>query len=85
MDERAGDGADPFADPVDAAPVAIWTLFQEGYVDEDMATAGLLAVDLGTRRAWHRQTSPGSADGMARERGELRTGHAGRVPPRRAA
>jgi hypothetical protein len=39
------------SDPVDAARVAIWRLFQEGYVDEDMATAGLLAVDLGTRRA----------------------------------
>ena len=39
------------ADPVDAARLAIWRLFQEGYVDEDMATAGLLAVDLGTRRA----------------------------------
>jgi hypothetical protein len=38
-------------DPVDAARLAIWRLFQEGYVDEDMATAGLLAVDLGTRRA----------------------------------
>jgi hypothetical protein len=38
-------------DPIDAARVAIWRLFQEGYVDEDMATAGLLAVDLGTRRA----------------------------------
>jgi hypothetical protein len=38
-------------DPVHAARVAIWRLFQEGYVDEDMATAGLLAVDLGTRRA----------------------------------
>ena len=37
--------------PVDEARVAIWRLFQEGYVDEDMATAGLLAVDLGTRRA----------------------------------
>jgi hypothetical protein len=36
---------------VDAARIAIWRLFQEGYVDEDMATAGLLAVDLGTRRA----------------------------------
>lgn len=34
-----------------AARVAIWRLFQAGYVDEDMATAGLLAVDLGTRRA----------------------------------
>lgn len=39
------------SDPVVAARVAIWRLFQEGYVDEDMATAGLLAVDLGTRRA----------------------------------
>jgi hypothetical protein len=36
--------------PVQAARVAIWRLFEEGYVDEDMATAGLLAVDLGTRR-----------------------------------
>jgi hypothetical protein len=38
------------ASPIDAARVAIWRLFQEGYVDEDMATASLLAVDLGTRR-----------------------------------
>lgn len=38
------------AAPVQAARVAIWRLFEEGYVDEDMATAGLLAVDLGTRR-----------------------------------
>ena len=41
----------PAANPVDQARTAIWRLFQEGYVDEDMATAGLLAVDLGTRRA----------------------------------
>jgi hypothetical protein len=39
------------SDPVGEARVAIWRLFQEGYVDEDMATASLLAVDLGTRRA----------------------------------
>jgi hypothetical protein len=38
------------SNPVDEARTAIWRLFQEGYVDEDMATAGLLAVDLGTRR-----------------------------------
>ena len=38
------------ASPIDAARVAIWRLFQEGYVDEDMATASLLAVDVGTRR-----------------------------------
>ena len=48
MEDRAPDRTD--SDPVDAARLAIWRLFQEGYVDEDMATAGLLAVDLGTRR-----------------------------------
>ena len=32
---------------VNAARLAIWRLFEQGYVDEDMATAGLLAVDLG--------------------------------------
>jgi hypothetical protein len=39
------------ANPVQAARVAIWRLYEQGYMDEDMATAGLLAVDLGTRRA----------------------------------
>ena len=48
MEDRSPDRTD--SDPVDAARLAIWRLFQEGYVDEDMATAGLLAVDLGTRR-----------------------------------
>jgi hypothetical protein len=43
-----------------AARLAIWRLFQEGYVDEDMATAGLLAVDLGTRRA-ERHANGGAA------------------------
>ena len=50
------------SDPVAAARVAIWRLFQEGYVDEDMATAGLLAVDLGTRRA-QRNSSSTASDG----------------------
>jgi hypothetical protein len=45
------------SNPVDEVRTAIWRLFQEGYVDEDMATAGLLAVDLGTRRA-HRHSPP---------------------------
>ena len=45
----------PRTSPVEAARVAIWRLFQEGYVDEDMATAGLLAVDLGTRRTKERK------------------------------
>jgi hypothetical protein len=40
----------PLHSPVEAARVAIWRLFEEGYVDEDMATAGLLAVDIGARR-----------------------------------
>jgi hypothetical protein len=47
----------PQVSPVDAARVAIWRLFEEGYVDEDMATAGLLAVDLGMRRT-HRLNEP---------------------------
>ncbi len=46
------------AAPVEAARVAIWRLFEEGYVDEDMATASLLAVDLGTRRTQRRPDSP---------------------------
>jgi hypothetical protein len=47
------------SNPVDEARTAIWRLFQEGYVDEDMATAGLLAVDLGTRRTHHHPMSTG--------------------------
>ena len=43
------------ATAVEAARVAIWRLFEEGYVDEDMATAGLLAVDVGTRRTQRRR------------------------------
>jgi hypothetical protein len=46
--------------PVDAARVAIWRLFQEGYVDENMATAVLLAVDLGTRRFQRKEQHPGN-------------------------
>jgi len=51
--------------PVEAARLAIWRLFEQGYVDEDMATAGLLAVDLGTRRT-RREATP---------RRHARTGH----------
>jgi hypothetical protein len=46
------------ASAVEAARTAIWRLFEEGYVDEDMATASLLAVDLGTRRARQKRTPP---------------------------
>jgi hypothetical protein len=48
----------PQTSPVDAARVAIWRLFEEGYVDEDMATAGLLAVDLGMRRTLRNHAMP---------------------------
>ena len=48
---------------VDEARTAIWRLFQAGYVDEDMATAGLLAVDLGTRRAQRRTKMGDRHDG----------------------
>jgi hypothetical protein len=58
--QSQSDGKQPA--PVQAARVAIWRLFEEGYVDEDMATAGLLAVDLGTRRTQRR--------GMQREQQE---------------
>jgi hypothetical protein len=46
------------ADPVEAARAAIWRLFEEGHIDEDMATTSLLAIDLGTRRA-QRTGQPG--------------------------
>ena len=60
MEEPPVASASSESDPVAAARVAIWRLFQEGYVDEDMATAGLLAVDLGTRRAQRHPAPPGS-------------------------
>ncbi len=55
--QTAFDPTSAHASAVDAARVAIWRLFEEGYVDEDMATASLLAVDLGTRRAKRRPPS----------------------------
>jgi hypothetical protein len=55
------------SNPVDAARVAIWRLFQEGYVDEDMATAGLLAVDLGTRRKQRRDSLTDSLTRQTRD------------------
>ena len=39
------------ADPVQAARAAIWLLFEEQQIDENMATTCLLALDLGIRRA----------------------------------
>jgi hypothetical protein len=51
--------------------VAIWRLFQEGYVDEDMATAGLLAVDLGTRRTQRRATPVAQAHRPAPKRRQI--------------
>ena len=37
-------------DPLELARAAIWRLFEEGYIDDDMATTSLLAIDLGIRR-----------------------------------
>ena len=37
--------------PVEAARTAIWHLFEDGLLDENMATPGLLAVDVGVRRS----------------------------------
>jgi len=59
--------------PVDEARGAIWRLFQEGYVDEDMATAGLLAVDLGTRRTQHSAARRGRDQQDGRDRLERPT------------
>jgi hypothetical protein len=36
--------------PLELARAAIWRLFEEGYIDDDMATTSLLAIDLGIRR-----------------------------------
>jgi hypothetical protein len=59
------------SNPVHAVRVAIWRLFQDGYVDEDMATASLLAVDLGTRRA-QRKAQPATSRTLG-GRKEIRT------------
>lgn len=48
---RRTDSSKREASAVQEARAAIWRLFEQGYVDEDMATAGLLAVDIGTRRS----------------------------------
>jgi hypothetical protein len=55
MDDTRSPATD--TSPIQAARLAIWRLFEQGYVDEDMATASLLAVDLGTRRV-QRQPGP---------------------------
>jgi hypothetical protein len=73
MKDRPPDRTD--SDPVFAARVAIWRLFQEGYVDEDMATAGLLAVDLGTRRVQRNAVN----DPQAHERRLMRRRYVPRV------
>ncbi|HYY90280.1 MAG TPA: hypothetical protein VFA49_15890 [Chloroflexota bacterium] len=51
--------------PIQEARAAIWRLFEEGYVDEDMATASLLAVDLGTRRSGREGPGPGHSGDQA--------------------
>jgi hypothetical protein len=43
-------GAAEDAELPQAARAAIWQLFEQGLLDENSATAGLLAVDIGLRR-----------------------------------
>jgi hypothetical protein len=47
------------ADQLDEARRAVWRLFQEGYIDEDVATAWLLQVDLSSRRG--QRNDPGTS------------------------
>jgi hypothetical protein len=48
-------------DPLELARAAIWRLFEEGFIDDDMATTSLLAIDLGVRRVHHtRQRTNGT-------------------------
>ena len=58
-------------DLVEAARAAIWRLFEDGCIDDDMATTSLLAIDLGIRRI-HRANQHGN-------------GAAGAKPTHRAA
>ena len=48
--------------PVMIAREAIYTLFELGYIDEEHATAALLAVDAGVRRAPQRPAGSEVAD-----------------------
>ena len=43
-------GAAEEPEPPEAARAAIWQLFEQGLLDENSATAGLLAVDVGMQR-----------------------------------
>ena len=57
------------AQPLREAKQAIWRLFESGYVDEDTATASLLALDLGSRRQRRKQRllpPPDRQDGTSR-------------------
>jgi hypothetical protein len=47
--------------------MAIMRLFEEGHMDANMATAGLLAVDLGARRG--REERDHTSDGRVEDRG----------------
>jgi hypothetical protein len=52
--------------PVHEARMAIMRLFEEGHMDANMATAGLLAVDLGARRG-RDATADEQAEGRGRD------------------
>ena len=56
---------EPRDDPVSAAREAIWDLYHAGLMDEDHATAALLAISIGLRRMQARRAehSEGAALG----------------------
>jgi hypothetical protein len=55
MEETPESHAQLETDPPEATRAAMWQLFEDGLLDENMATAGLLAVDIGMRRSGHRR------------------------------
>jgi hypothetical protein len=55
-------------DPVETARAAIWRLFEEGRIDDDMATMSLLAIDIGTRRAHRASEHPARPHGTRHRR-----------------
>jgi len=52
--ESDKNGEEPEGDPVAAARRSIHVLFEGGYIDDDHATAALLAIDLGRQRVERR-------------------------------
>lgn len=58
--EGSSDNSDREGNPIDVARGAIRRLFEAGQIDEDHATAALLALDVGIRRV-KRQSAQSAA------------------------